>query len=156
MITVNQWQGLVGIGMYSSDPYNEAELHVNGDITCGTETVQKDVVVGEVEKLSIVRGTVDDDGTILDGDGFTVLKDYSGLLFTITFDQPFNAPPTVTATASNLGVIMAVGGATTTQCQISRVKIRNSTFVNPLTNEVIIIDDPTGSFNFIAISERLP
>lgn len=50
-----------------------------------------------VETLQMIRGTVQADGTVSVGRGFTVVRDSTGL-YTITFSSAFSAEPTVVAT----------------------------------------------------------
>ena len=51
-----------------------------------------------------MRGSIDVDGTIQSGTGFTVTKDDVGE-FTITFTEPFSDYPTVTGSTVNPGVV---------------------------------------------------
>lgn len=49
------------------------------------------------ETLQMIRGTVQQNGTVFAGTGFTAVSDNTGL-YTITFSSPFLAEPTVVAT----------------------------------------------------------
>jgi len=60
-------------------------------------------VTGGGENLRIVRGTVNADGSVVSGAGFTVSKAGTGL-YTITFTTAFQDTPAVTATAVTDGV----------------------------------------------------
>lgn len=86
------YDGNVGVGTDTPS----AKLDVRGDVKLGPAG-QYFATAGE-EKLRMIRGTVDGDGNILQGSGFTVLH-YNQGAYLITFDVPFVAAPTVTATA---------------------------------------------------------
>jgi hypothetical protein len=108
-------------------------------------------------KLSIVRGTVNEDGSIAEGDGFTAERDPANqLLYNITFDPPFNGKPTVTATAEITLMIVSASAVSGSTCHIGIIGIKAETFINPLTGVIRIIALPSGGFNFIAVGERSP
>ena len=75
-----------------------AKLDVRGDIKLGS-TGQYYAPAAE-ENLRIVRGTVNADGTIVAGAGFTVTKGATGF-YTINFTVPFSSTPTVTLTITD-------------------------------------------------------
>jgi hypothetical protein len=86
-----QTDGAVGIG--ASTP--TAKLDVRGDIALGPSGQFR--ATSSEENLRIIRGTINTDGTIIDGSGFTVTNLDSGFC-RIDFNVPFAARPTVTAT----------------------------------------------------------
>lgn len=65
----------------------------------------------------IVRGQVNDDGTIAAGTGFTVVKNGDGD-FTITFSTAFTNAPIVLVTPLTLSQLVACDSSSTTQCVI--------------------------------------
>jgi hypothetical protein len=83
--------GFVGIGTTTPS----AELEVHGDILLGNGG-QFFVPAGE-EKLRLLRGNVDGDGTIDDGTGFSVTRLEEGI-YRITFSEGFRGTPSLTVT----------------------------------------------------------
>lgn len=83
----------VGIGITTPS----AKLEVRGDIKLGTSG-QYRATAGE-ENLRILRGTVEYDGTVLRGSGFTAQRLDEGK-YRVTFTTPFAGVPTVTATST--------------------------------------------------------
>ena len=135
--------GNIGIG--TEGPL--AKLDVRGGIRFGTNSEHR--VVGAGESIHIVRGVVSSGGAILDGAGFTVAHAGTGD-YGITFNTPFLARPTVTASVefefvSNPGRIAMVDN-----------------FTAAGGNVIVIAPDPNGGgtslingrFNFIAIGIR--
>jgi len=135
--------GNVGIG--TEGPL--AKLDVRGTIRFGTNSEYRPVGAGE--NIHIVRGVVSSGGAILDGTGFTVQHAGTGD-YGITFNTPFLARPTVTASVefefvSNPGRIAMVDNFTSTG-----------------GNVIVLATDPNGGgtslvngrFNFIAIGIR--
>lgn len=82
--------GNVGIGT----PSPNARLDVRGEIRFGSTGQYSPV--GSDESLRIVRGVVNDIGTILAGTGFTVTKSATAGYYTINFTSSFSGPPAVT------------------------------------------------------------
>jgi hypothetical protein len=83
--------GNVGIG--TAAPL--ARLDVRGDVRLGSSG-QYRATAGE-ENLRMIRGMVDDDGTILEGAGFSVIRNSAGN-YTIVFNTAFADAPTVVST----------------------------------------------------------
>jgi hypothetical protein len=124
--------GNVGIG--TTTP--QAMLDVRGDIRLGPNG-QFRATSGE-ENLRIVRGVVNDDGTIHSGTGFTVINDFTGQ-YRITFVPAFASAPAVTASAQ--------GPAITARW--------SSLFNNRVTISTRGTgDDQNADFSFIAIGPR--
>jgi hypothetical protein len=88
------------VGDNASADSNVALAADNGDVLLIGTTVRangKSVVAGE-ENLRIVRGTVNSNGTVSSGTGFTVSRTLVGV-YTINFSPAFAGNPTVTANA---------------------------------------------------------
>lgn len=92
-IVLNPFSGNVGVGTASP----VARLDVRGNIKLGTSG-QFFAPAGE-ENLRIVRGTVEFDGTIIRGSGFTAQRIDEGK-YRVTFSSPFAGIPTITATST--------------------------------------------------------
>lgn len=128
--------GNVGIG--TDVPL--AKLDVRGDIRLGSSG-QFRATSGE-ENLRIVRGTVTQTGTIIQGTGFTVTNPATGR-YTITFNTPFAATPTVTANSELT--------ANRSYIQTDGVTSAAATLVIFSTNVNSVLND---AFHFIAIGPR--
>jgi len=63
-----------------------------------------------LDGLKMVRGSGGGDGTLLQGEGFTVTRASTGR-YSITFDEAFQATPTVVATSHGEGTIRSTSGA---------------------------------------------
>ena len=88
-LTINGGGGNVGIGTGTAAP--TAKLDVAGDI----KSNGKPVPVGE-ENLRIIRGSVNTDGTIALGTGFSITSATPGFAaWQVNFSTPFSATPTV-------------------------------------------------------------
>jgi hypothetical protein len=59
-----------------------------------------------------LRGTINSDGTIKSGTGFTVVKNSTGN-YTVTFSTAFAVQPVVLVTALSLNLINSIGSVTT-------------------------------------------
>jgi len=70
-----------------------AKLDVRGNIKFGTSG-DLFALGGRDESLRIIRGTVDHNGNLLAGSGFSPTRTSTGI-YAITFDQAFPSPPTV-------------------------------------------------------------
>jgi len=115
--------GVYGWSQNGNAGWFQGDVKIDGDI---------------VGKLSIVRGTVGQLGTVVSGEGWSVFKEMDGI-YRITFDKSFSDIPTVTATSfSNYNAV--VGNIHTTNC------------------DVYILDAIGGGhkshFSFIAIGQR--
>ncbi len=131
------FDGLVGIG--TSSPL--ARLDVRGDIRLGPSG-QFSATSGE-ENLRIIRGRVSAAGGLSGGSGFSVVRTATGR-YAVTFTQPFQGIPTVTATTTwdiNLSDNIAIE------------QISSGTVSFAVNNPVVggSVDTP---FHFIAIGQR--
>ncbi len=88
--------GNVGVGVSNPTNASGARLVVAGGIViqAGAQALP---VASAAEPLRMIRGSVDANGTILAGTGFKVQAPGKGL-FTLTFTQSYQSPPTVVAT----------------------------------------------------------
>lgn len=132
--------GKIGIG--TSAP--TVTLDVRGDIRFGTSGQFRAVGAGE-ENLRIIRGTISQSGGILRGGGFTVQRIDEGK-FTVTFNTPFAAIPTVTATALRGIEAWVVSIDNTIPISTQQVTL--------VTYSIFIGDFADGQFDFIAIGPR--
>ncbi len=110
------------------------DVTVTGNLTAAG----KSVATGE-ENLRIIRGTINGNGTIKVGSGFTVTGTNA---YTITFTTAFSAEPSVTATPAEGGYL---------------INTVNSTTKNGFVVESRLSDNHNfagGSFSFIAVGPR--
>ncbi len=131
--------GFVGVGTLSP----LAKLDVRGDIRLGASG-QLRAASGE-ENLRIIRGTLNKDGTILLGSGFSVARP-DNATYDIHFDTPFAATPTVTATVERTGCVRCSLTAMTDGAFADRIRI--------LTFNGLTEDWEDMAFHFIAIGPR--
>lgn len=89
--------GNVGIGV----PIAASPLQVNGDVRLGSGG--QDFAASSTENLRIVRGTINGNGTIAWGAGFSVSHTPGSGGYAITFSPPFSGSPSVTVTAVDYG-----------------------------------------------------
>lgn len=131
--------GNVGIG--TSTPVSK--LEVRGDVRMGT--AGEFFAPGSVEKLRIVRGTVNPSGVIIEGSGFTATRTATGR-YTVTFSTAFttNNPPTVT--------LAGVGSVTVTILASLYSPVTTTTMFVRTTNGAGTETD--GTFHFIAMGPR--
>ena len=105
-----------------------------------------DAGAGEPNGLMIIRGSINSDGTVASGSGFTCLKTLTST-YTITFanpETPFSKAPMIVATAKSSGGSMryaAIGSATTSACVIYTYTQAGTTAI-------------AASFDFIVIGPR--
>jgi len=129
--------GNVGIGTATPT----AKLEVRGDMKLGRNG-EYQATVGE-ERLRIVRGSFNADGTIVFGRGFSVERDAGR--YTITFDTPFADAPSVTATSDQvtyaLSLMVQIAEVSAASCKI----LSNSDSDGPFVNRPL---------HFIAIGPR--
>lgn len=138
--------GNVGIGTTAP----AATLDVRGDIRLGSSG-QLEAVAGE-ERLRTIRGSVNWNGAILRGRGFTSTRVNEGD-YLITFTTPFSDVPTVTANVDDVTDSITlfhyyVAGVFATTTNSVRIRVRghsSSTFPNGR------IDQP---FHFIVVGPR--
>lgn len=110
------------------------DVAVTGNVTANGKTA----AVGE-ENLRIIRGTVNFNGTIRVGSGFTVTGSNP---YTITFNAAFAGEPSVTCTSAQDGyLINTVNTATTTGFKVQSRLSDNNQFA-------------AGAFSFIAVGPR--
>lgn len=74
----------------------------NGIQTPGRVNSETGVAPGGVEALSMLRGSINSSGALLEGSGFTSTRNAVGD-YTITFNTAFADLPVITATATNIG-----------------------------------------------------
>lgn len=84
-----------GVGIGTTNP--AAKLDVRGPIAMDDGSIR---AAGSVENLRIVRGSINFDGSVILGTGFTVTHPGVGQ-YQISFSPAFAHPPTVTCTALN-------------------------------------------------------
>jgi len=130
---VVQTTGFMGVGTTSP----AAKLDVRGDIKLGSAG-QYFAASGE-ENLRTIRGTVNGNGTIGFGTGFTVARTAAGS-YTVFFNTPFSDRPSVVASHGNSTRSAAV--ATPVQGNVA-IRIYNSASV--------LTDD---TFYFVAVGPR--
>ena len=87
-----QTDGFMGVGTTSP----AAKLDVRGDIRFGSSGQFR--AAAGVENLRLLRGTIDGNGSIIAGTGFSSQRISEGF-YAITFSTPFASVPTVTASA---------------------------------------------------------
>jgi hypothetical protein len=101
----------------------------------------------------IIYGTVGDDGTILNGQGFTVQTTEPGI-YIITFAQPFPHPPCVVATLKNWGadnqIVVTNDEKDKFQVTIWDLEVTQS---SGSTSSKLEVRKEKSSFNFIAVGE---
>ena len=85
-----------------------------GDVKIGPSNAEVHAA-GGVERLRIVRGLINANGTRAHGSGFTSTG--SSFVKLITFDPPFSDTPTVTATSTGPQVSVQVSGVSATFVQ---------------------------------------
>jgi len=134
--------GNIGIGT----PGPLAKLDVRGLIRFGANSEHS--VVGAVETLHIIRGTVTSGGD-WEGDGFTVIHSGTGD-YNIVFNTPFLTRPTMTASVefefiANPGRMAMVDNVTATGGNVVVVAPFSNSGGTGLIN---------GGFNFIAVGIR--
>ena len=110
--------GWVGYGTPGSPNFSIVNVRSGGDvrlftasgaIKMGVNAGLQYCATGGEENLRIVRGTIDRNGTVLLGAGFTVSHP-SASIYDITFTQAFAGTPTITANAHFSPVIIAGSG----------------------------------------------
>lgn len=110
-VETNDTQAYVDIGQNGDGNFTVASPAgqlITADRLTGDTEVKGNLSANSIntgsEALKIVRGSIDVDGTIQSGSGFTVTKDNTGE-FTITFTEPFTDYPTVSGSTVNPGVV---------------------------------------------------
>ena len=112
-LALNASGGNVGIG--TTNP--TAKLDVNGSIQMGT--TNKVSAVGGEENLKIIRGTINSDGTLRFGAGFTSAYNNGDKSYSITFNTPFSGTPSVTGSpVDDAAQFVDVSSASPTQVRI--------------------------------------
>ena len=136
-------EGNVGIGTYIP----AAKLDVRGEIVFASNLRP----VGASTGVRVVWGRVNSDGSVADGDGFTVTRIGDGQ-YEVFFLAPFPSPPAVIA-GSIFGAFGATGGAA--------VNTRENALVDRIltTATIITTGDVNGNltdsnFSFLAIGSR--
>jgi hypothetical protein len=120
------------------------DVKVTGNVKLGTDSEL--FASGAEENLRIVRGTVDLDGTVLAGSGFTASLQMSPVRrYIITFNKPFAATPAVTCTCNFIDgfsvVVIETNGVSATQASMRAFQRSNG-------------DDAFCLFHFIAVGPR--
>ena len=120
------------------------DVKVTGNVKLGTNNEL--FAPGGEENLRIVRGTVDRDGTVLAGSGFTASFEESPVRrYVITFNKAFAAPPAVTCTCHFIDgfsvVLIETNGVSSTRATM-RAFLRSNG------------DDALCLFHFIAVGPR--
>jgi hypothetical protein len=136
VLTAHQ-NGNVGIG--TTTP--QSRLDVRGDIALGPNG-QLRAASGE-ENLRIIRGTIRGDGVILAGSGFTVDHPAVGGGYTINFNTPFAAVPSVTVTLAGCFCFILARAAPLASASFAQVEIADRDYNR--------VDFP---FHFVAIGPR--
>ena len=124
------------IQYYNGAAFSDMYLNLNGG---KVKVGAKDVVVGE-ENLRIVRGSVNINGVIEQGSGYTS-QSLGGGFYKITFASPFGSIPTVTVSGrTSRAISLSVDPVTTTDFTVSF--------------HIAQTGDQLSAFGFIAIGPR--
>lgn len=100
-ITTSYGSVAIGTGGIGEPPIDRLVVDSLGNVKLGANTQL--YAPGGEENLRIIRGSVDKDGDILAGAGFTVNRKGAGV-YHITFNTPFSEIPTATATVRYDGI----------------------------------------------------
>ena len=128
-----QTDGFMGVGTLAPT----AKLDVRGDIKLGP-TGQFFAASGD-ENLRTIRGTVNGNGTVAFGSGFTVARTAAGS-YTVFFTTPFSNRPSVTASSSLSTRTAAIG-----------TPVQNNVIIRLYNVAGVLADD---TFYFIATGPR--
>jgi hypothetical protein len=124
------------VGINTNSP--ASPLTVNGAVQFGSGGGI--YAAGGSEALRIVRGTVSSIGGIVAGIGFTVPSHPNPGAYTIAFNTPFSAPPSISVTGVE-SPALAGASITTSNFNVQIVAFPNGSGIN-------------GDFNFIAIGPQ--
>lgn len=98
----------------------KGDFNVTGKIYVGSTSTSLQVVASSREVLRIVRGSVNSNGSLISGDGFSSTRNDTGR-YTIMFNPAFQVSPTVVATQKYAGN-SNWGGNTKDNCLIAQIK----------------------------------